>query len=290
VYGFEKPLGFLKGDTIAHSVPRTQPVSGSTARQIKHLTQDDRSPRLAFGTELVPSVPHDAAPRQPGQVPLSNRRFPLLTRALWPWPEPRNGRVADVKAAGDLAHRLAAVPARERFALLVRGQFRFAPQLHAARLGAGSTFGSAAADQLPLELGQSAQDGQHQATMRRGGVGPGIAQGPEPGLLAGDRRQGVKQIASGSRQPVETCHHQHVTRTQHIEQAAELGAVGPGPACHFPIDLLAAGVGELAHLGVNALAVRGDAGIAVHHAVILHRIFAPEKPCSFKGEILVRKS
>jgi hypothetical protein len=54
--------------------------------------------------------------------------------------------VADVVAAGDLAHRLAVmVAAADRFALLVFGQFRFAAELDAARLGAlvnALTFGT----------------------------------------------------------------------------------------------------------------------------------------------------
>ncbi len=75
-------------------------------------------------------------------------------------------------------------------------------------------------DQLALELGQAAQDGQHQAAVGRGGVGPGIAQGPEPGLAAGDRRQGVEKIAGGASQPVQPGHHQHVAGRQVTERPA----------------------------------------------------------------------
>ncbi len=53
-----------------------------------------------------------------------------------------------------------------------------------------------------------------------GGVGPGIAQGPETGLAAGDRRQGVKKIAGGTGQTVQPGHHQHVAGRQVIERPA----------------------------------------------------------------------
>jgi len=65
--------------------------------------------------------------------------------------------VADVVAAGDLAHWLAvATAAADRLALLVFRQFRFAAQLDAACLGAFASFTGAGADQVPLELGQPA--------------------------------------------------------------------------------------------------------------------------------------
>jgi hypothetical protein len=52
--------------------------------------------------------------------------------------------VADVVAAGNLAHRLAVtVAAANRLALLVFGQFRFAAELDASRLGALAAFAGA---------------------------------------------------------------------------------------------------------------------------------------------------
>ena len=46
--------------------------------------------------------------------------------------QPRNRRVVNVEAGGNLADRLTAVPALDRLALLMRRQLRFAPHLHAA--------------------------------------------------------------------------------------------------------------------------------------------------------------
>ena len=57
--------------------------------------------------------------------------------------------MADVVAARDLAHRLALLVApSDRLALLMFGQFRFAAELDAARLGAFAAFTGAGADQL----------------------------------------------------------------------------------------------------------------------------------------------
>jgi hypothetical protein len=39
----------------------------------------------------------------------------------------------------------------------------------------------------------------------------------ESGLLAGDRRQGVQQVAGGSRQPIKPRHHQHVAGVELVE-------------------------------------------------------------------------
>jgi hypothetical protein len=65
--------------------------------------------------------------------------------------------VADIIAAGDLAHRLAVdVAPADRLAPLVVGQFWFAAELHATRLGAFASFAGAGADEVALELGEAA--------------------------------------------------------------------------------------------------------------------------------------
>jgi len=65
---------------------------------------------------------------------------------------------------------------------------------------------------------QPAKHGQHQSPVRCRGVGPCVAQGSESGLPAGDRRERVQQVASGSRQPVEPRHHHHVAAVELVEQ------------------------------------------------------------------------
>jgi len=57
VSGFGNPSGFLKGYTIANSVPWRRPKPALEARIIKHLAEGGRFDGLAFGTELLHSVP-----------------------------------------------------------------------------------------------------------------------------------------------------------------------------------------------------------------------------------------
>jgi hypothetical protein len=57
-----------------------------------------------------------------------------------------------------------------------------------------------------------------------------------------------------------------------------VGAVGLGPVGHFPEHLARIRGPELAHPGVNALAVRQDSRIALDHGFFVHLIFAPKSP------------
>ena len=199
--------------------------------------------------------------------------------------------MAHVVAGGDLAQRfVATVAALDRLALLVRGELRLAAQLHAARHGARPAFAGARADQLALELGQAAQDGQHQPAMCCGGVGPCVAQGPETGFAIGDRGEGVQQVACRSRETIKARDRYQVAGLKGGEQAAKLRAVGLCPARDFAKNFRAACLGELAHLRRGALAVRRYPRIAVNHARILHQNYAPEKRNVFSGLVLVHNS
>jgi hypothetical protein len=84
------------------------------------------------------------------------------------------------------------IAARDGLAALVRRQLGRAAKQHTMRLGALTALAGTMNDQVALELGQPAQNRQDQATVRRGGVGPGVVQRPEGGVgLAED----VQQIA-----------------------------------------------------------------------------------------------
>jgi len=60
--------------------------------------------------------------------------------------------MADVVAAGNLHQRLSLISPLDRLGLLVRGELRLAPHLHAARLRPRSAFARAAADQVAFKL------------------------------------------------------------------------------------------------------------------------------------------
>jgi hypothetical protein len=67
-------------------------------------------------------------------------------------------------------------------------------------------------DQFALKLGETSQNGQHQATMRRCGVSPTISERFEPSPFFGDRPEQIEEIASGPRQSIEPGDDQHVLR------------------------------------------------------------------------------
>jgi hypothetical protein len=68
--------------------------------------------------------------------------------------------------------------------------------------------------------------------VRRGGIGPCVAERTESGLLAGNYRKGVEKIARRARQPVEPRHHQHVAGAKRIERAEKLA-----PSARVPVTL-----------------------------------------------------
>jgi hypothetical protein len=98
--------------------------------------------------------------------------------------------VGDVRIEGRCGFafpgRLAGVTPLQGFPPLVIGQLRLPAHLHPASFGQFPPLAGARADQLAFKFSQLAQDGEHQAAMRGGGVGPGIIQGPESDLSVGN--------------------------------------------------------------------------------------------------------
>src|SRR6202035_2121001 len=74
------------------------------------------------------------------------------------------------------------------------------------------------------------------------------------------------------------------------QRSRKLCAFGLGAACDFAEHFAGAGGSKLAHLGLNARAVRRYPRIAVNHASIRHRISAPKKRNRSNAGILVRNS
>jgi hypothetical protein len=146
----------------------------------------------------------------------------------------------------------------------VRRELRFAAEALAVRLGARPAFAGADADQLALELGEAAENGQHQAAVRRGGVGPCVAERAEAGFLLGDRGERVQQVAGRAGEAVEPRHHDHVASGDFGEQPAKLRSVNRHAARHFAKHLARANGAKLPGLRVNTLSAGRDAGIAVN--------------------------
>src|SRR3954463_1230431 len=120
----------------------------------------------------------------------------------------------------------------------MRGELWLAPEMHAARPGPLPAFACARPDQLPPELGETTQDGQHEPAMWCRRIRPSILQGPKAGLFLRNSSEGIEQIAGGASQPVEAGDEHDITGCQRAPEAGQFGAVGPSPADLLAEDLL----------------------------------------------------
>src|ERR1700724_4712042 len=93
---------------------------------------------------------------------------------------------------------------------LMAGQLRFPTKNYARCLCALASLAGSSPDQFTLEFGETAQNSQHQATMRRRGVSPGVSKRFEACPFFPDRPQQVQEIACGPRQPIEPGDDQYV--------------------------------------------------------------------------------
>lgn len=176
--------------------------------------------------------------------------------------EPPDRRMMDVVAPGDAAEALALVVPAPGFLLLVGGQLVGAAHLAALRLGSGPSLACPRPDQLALELGQARQHRQHEPAVRRGGVGPWVAQAAEHGALLGQGAQHVEEVPRAPRQPVQPRDHHHVAVLDVLEELGELRPVRLRPRsrlaehAHGPCRV------ELLDLGRERLAVRAHPRVA----------------------------
>src|SRR5262245_46511589 len=108
------------------------------------------------------------------------------------------GRIDGV-APGDVRLGLALPEALQCLITLMRGELAGASEAHTTLLCSLAAFAGPGADQLALELGQAAKDGEHQLAMRRGGVGPGILERPEASTSLGQLVEHVEQVAGRAR-------------------------------------------------------------------------------------------
>src|ERR1700716_982432 len=111
-------------------------------------------------------------------------------------------RVAHVVRPSDVRKHLSCLPTCNRFLFLMAGQLGFPTKDYSPRLRTFPPLASPRPDPVALELSETAQNGQHQATMCCRSVSPSISQGFEPSPFSGDRPQQIKEIASGPRQSI----------------------------------------------------------------------------------------
>jgi len=97
-----------------------------------------------------------------------------------------DGRPIHAIGASDLSLRLAGRQPRQGLLTLERVELRLATELHAASLRTHPAGVRSILDEFALELRESAEDGQHQPAMRRGGIRPSIFDRPETGARLAD--------------------------------------------------------------------------------------------------------
>jgi hypothetical protein len=170
--------------------------------------------------------------------------------------------VGYAKRSGDLDQPLSRIASFESFYSLVSGQLRFPAQPYAPSLGAFPSLASPRSDQFPLELRQSCQYGEHEASMGRRRVGPRIPQGAEasPPLRYGRKR--VQEVTRGSRQSIETCHQENIALAQCCNSAVQLDSAGQRSANFLAVNFGSASRAELRDLSVQRLAIGGHPSVA----------------------------
>jgi hypothetical protein len=108
--------------------------------------------------------------------------------------QPANRRRIDVVGPRYVCLCLAGSKTSKRFLPLMRRQLWRPAEPHPSLFGTLAAFAGASTDQIALELRQAAEDGQHQPTVRRRGVSPGIDQRLEPNLALSERMQRVEEV------------------------------------------------------------------------------------------------
>src|SRR5262245_34561308 len=112
------------------------------------------------------------------------------------------GRVHGV-APGDVRLCLALPEALQRLITLMRGELARVSEAHTTLLCSLAAFAGPGADQLALELGQAAEDSEHQLAVRRGGVPPCVLERTKASTSLGQLIKHIEQIAGRARQAIE---------------------------------------------------------------------------------------
>ena len=144
--------------------------------------------------------------------------------------ESANSTVAHVVRPRYVCKHFSGLPPGNRFFSLMDCQFWFTTQNDSPGLRPLAPLAGSGPDELALKLGETAQNGQHQATMRRRRISLGISERFETGPLLGDRPQQIEKIACGPRQSIETGNDQNISLCQARYRARKLLAVGSSSA------------------------------------------------------------
>src|SRR5262245_35533687 len=122
---------------------------------------------------------------------------------------------------------------------------RRATEAHTPRLRAGAAGAGSGEDQLALELGQPAEHGEQEPTVRCGRIGPGITERLEGGTGFADRVEDVEQVAGAPGKPVKPRDRQHIASLEAFDDLGQLRPVAAHATDLLRVDLYAAGGAEL---------------------------------------------
>src|SRR4029453_13293617 len=104
-------------------------------------------------------------------------------------------RAVNAEQAGDVRLAFACGQPTPGLLLLMRRELCRTPELDPARHGTLGPVPRPGTDQLALELRQPAEHRQHKPPMRRGGVGPSVAETSETRATLGYFVQDIEQVA-----------------------------------------------------------------------------------------------
>lgn len=199
--------------------------------------------------------------------------------------------MAHIVAAGDLARRLSCISTFDRFLSLMRCELRSPSEFDAAfRHSSLSSFHGSCANEFPLELGETTQNGQHQPAMHRRAVGPRIMERTEARALLGDLRDDVQKVTGRTREPVQTRHARDVAFAERGEHSSQLGAIIPCAARRLLEDFLRPGGAQFGDLTIEGLRACRHASIANNHRSIMHRKYETLKARKISAARMVRNS
>jgi hypothetical protein len=135
-----------------------------------------------------------------------------------------------------------------------------------ARLRAASAFCRPGTDKVALHVGQAAEDGNHQAAGACGGVSPRLGQRAELRARIHDSFDDGEQVESRASEAVDPSHRHHVAGLNAFEELQQFAAVGTRATLLLAVNLRTFFSPELFKLGIECLAGRADASVAVNPA------------------------
>jgi hypothetical protein len=144
---------------------------------------------------------------------------------------------------------------------LRRRQLGRSSHVLAAHLGTRSSFCRSGADQIALDIGESSEDGNHQAAGAGAGVGPRFCQRAELRSRVNDALDDSEQVEGRACEPVDPGDRHGVPGDDLFEHFQKLAAVGLRATGLFAVDVAAPLGMKPLKLRIEGLAVSADPSV-----------------------------